>query len=536
MISDGKIVKVGNGTVSAKQLLDTVVEMIKEKHHLIDVENELAAMIAWLPAIIGRLDMNYRYLFIGPQIEELSGKPPQFYVGKSHEDLEKDHILRIRWRAAFDFVSRTRLAKEIDHKWTDVHGKEKYYVTRIVPLITASNGVAGIITISTDVSDREKRAINLQVEGKNLKRADDRKNEYLATLAHELRGPLAPISSAVQLMKLSNKPEMVLKAREIIERQVSQMAGLIDDLMEIGRISIGKLNVSMAKISVDSLINNVVEATQPVFKAKNQNLKIVEIPPNLNLMGDQIRLTQLLTNLLVNASKYSAQNTEVRLEAIKVDKNIEFRVKDDGIGLTEDSIGEIFEMFSQVHATGKDARGGLGIGLALAQQVAILHDGIISVTSLGLNKGSTFIFTMPLFEGLVTEEIENQSRELNDKPMRILIVDDNQDGANALADMIGELGHTVTTAYDGSNAIILLENENFDLAFLDLGLPDKSGVEVALTISKKVLNDRIKLVALTGLSRQQDKFITKAAGFAEHLVKPIKFKDLIRLVGRVDSH
>jgi len=193
-------------------------------------------------------------------------------------------------------------------------------------------------------------------------------------------------------------------------------------------------------------------------------------------------------------------------------------------------------MFSQVHATGKNARGGLGIGLALAQQVAILHNGIITATSPGVNMGSTFTFTMPLFDGLLNDTVENQIYVLNDKPMKILIVDDNQDGANTLADMIRELGHTVTAAYDGSNAIILLENEVFDLAFLDLGLPDKSGVEVALTVSKKVLNDKIKLIALTGLSRKEDKFLTKAAGFSEHLVKPIRFNDLIRLIGKVDSH
>ena len=535
MISDGKIVRVGNGTVSAKQLLDTVLVMIKEKDHLLDVEKELAAMIAWLPGIIGRFDMNYCYLFISPQIEELSGKPPQFYVGKSHEELESDHILKIRWRAAFDFVSRTKLAKEIDHKWIDQYKNEKHYVTRIVPLITADDYVAGIITISTDVSDRERRTISLQTEGRNLKRADDRKNEYLATLAHELRGPLAPISSAVQLMKLSKSPAMILKAREIIERQVYQMAGLIDDLMEIGRISTGKLNVNMTEISVDSLMRNVIEATQPVFKAKNQILKVIEIPPNLRVMGDQVRLTQLLTNLLVNSSKYSPQNSEICLEAIKVDDNIDFRVKDEGIGLAEESISDIFEMFSQVHSTGKNARGGLGIGLALAQQVAILHGGIISAQSPGLNKGSTFTFTMPLFNGPMKNEEQEEIYEINKISMNILVVDDNQDGANTLSDMIRELGHTVTTAYDGSNAIILLENENFDLAFLDLGLPDKSGVEVALTLSKKVLSDKVRLIALTGLSRQEDKFVTKAAGFEEHLIKPIKFNDLIRLVGRTNS-
>lgn len=533
MTFNGKIDKVGNDKKSAANLVNNVLSIIRSRNHIDNVEYELAAIIAWLPGIIGRLDMSYRYVFISPQIEELSGHPPQFYLGKSYDDLENEHIIKVRWRAALDFVARNSVTKEIEHHWTDNRGKTRFFFTRFVPLIDSCDEVVEILTISTDISERQRRTDDLHDEGKTLRKADNRKNEYLATLAHELRGPLAPIASAVQLMKLSTNPSTLVKARDIIERQVSQMAGLIDDLMEVGRINTGKLHVTLLPIAVDTLVRNVVEATQPVFTAKRQQLQVLEIPPNLWVHGDSIRMTQLLSNLLTNASKYSPVGVQARLEVVKVNKNIEFRVVDHGIGLARESISEIFEMFAQVHASGAEARGGLGIGLALAQKIAHLHGGEITVYSAGLNHGSTFTFTVPFADQPnENSEIKNLDMKSREYPLRLLVVDDNVDGADTLSDMLSELGHSVVTAYNGTDAILLLENEPFHLAFLDLGLPDKTGIEVALTVSKKGLGNYVRLIALTGLSREQDRYVTRAAGFDEHLVKPIKFDDVLRLVGK----
>lgn len=523
---------VGDTSISASEMINSVLEMLRSVEGEINIERELAAIIAWLPGIVGRLDINYRYVFISPQIKPLSGEPPAFYIGKSHDDLENDYILRARWRAIFDLVIRTHSIREIEHVWNDLTGIARFFVTRVVPLINFEGKVVGLITISSDHSERERRAKNLHDEGIQLRRADDRKNEYLATLAHELRGPLAPISSAVQLMKLSSNPETIIKARDIIERQVSQMAGLIDDLMEVGRINSGKMAVTLKPIPVDTLSSNVVESTQPVFTAKQQLLEVVELPPDLWVQGDVIRLTQLLTNLLTNASKYSPIKSGIKLEVVKVGERVEFRVRDQGIGLTPNSINEIFDMFAQVHASGRNSRGGLGIGLALARQIAHLHNGDITASSPGLGAGSTFVFVMPLRE---KPEISFEIKSpfiISGKALRLLVVDDNVDGANTLADMLTEMGHIVMCAYDGSSAILLLEHEPFDLAFLDLGLPDKTGVEVAFSVSKKGFGKNVRLVALTGLSRDSDRFVTQAAGFEEHLIKPAKFDDLLRLVGK----
>jgi CheY-like chemotaxis protein len=224
----------------------------------------------------------------------------------------------------------------------------------------------------------------------------------------------------------------------------------------------------------------------------------------------------------------------VILEIVKVGGIVEFRVRDSGIGLAKESLSEIFDMFAQVHASGRDARGGLGIGLALARQIAHLHDGKITVDSLGLNKGSTFVFSMPLIDKPKISGVVSPPALIANQALRLLVVDDNLDGANTLADMLTELGHLVTTAYNGTSAIVLLENEPFDLAFLDLGLPDKTGIEVALTVLKKGSGKHVRLIALTGLSRERDRFVTQAAGFEEHLIKPAKFEDLVRLVGNLN--
>jgi signal transduction histidine kinase len=532
-MSTKSVRQVGDATMPAAEMINGVLAMLHSVSGEIDVERELAAIIAWLPGIVARLDMNYRYVFVSPQIESISGRPPSFYIGKSHTDLETDHVLQARWKAIFDLTIRTKSVQELEHPWVDLKETSKFFVTRVVPLINFDSRVVGLITISSDHSERERRAQTLYDEGIGLRRADDKKNEYLATLAHELRGPLAPISSAVQLMKLSNNPETIRKARDIIERQVSQMSGLIDDLMEVGRINSGKMLVSLAPVAVEELTRNVMESTQPVFSAKQQPLKVIEIPPNLWVSGDTVRLIQLLTNLLTNASKYSPIKSEVILEVIKVANTVEFRVSDSGIGLTKSSINEIFDMFAQVHASGRDARGGLGIGLALARKIANLHDGKITVDSPGLNKGSTFVFAMPLIDKPEISGVANPPILIADQVLRLLVVDDNLDGANTLADMLKEMGHTVTKAYNGTSAIVLLENEPFDLAFLDLGLPDKTGIEVALTVLKKDTGKHVRLIALTGLSRERDRFVTQAAGFEEHLIKPAKFEDLVRLVGNL---
>ena len=477
---------ISDTTPSANEMVDSVLQMLNSAAGEINVERELAAIISWLPGIVGRLDMDYRYVFVSPQIQSLTGQNPSFYIGKNHRDLESDHVLQVRWRTVFDLAVQTRSIREMEHVWEDSLGISRFYVTRVVPLISHDDNVVGLITISSDHSERERRAKNLHEEGIQLKRADDRKNEYLATLAHELRGPLAPISSAVQLMKLSSTPATLAKARDIIERQVSQMAGLIDDLMEVGRINSGKMAVSLCPVPIDSLVRNVVESTQPVYSAKEQKLITREVPPDLWVSADVIRLTQLLTNLLTNASKYSPIKSNIYLEVVKVSSNIEFRVRDEGIGLSPHSISEIFNMFAQVHASGRDSRGGLGIGLALARQIAHLHHGDISVTSPGLNQGSTFVFTTPLIATPETDKFDHADEfNISGESMRLLVVDDNVDGANTLADMLTEMGHIVTKTYTGNSAILLLEHEPFDLAFLDLGLPDKTGIEIALTVFKK---------------------------------------------------
>lgn len=500
-------------------------------------ELDLEIVAANLPDIINRYDRQRRCLFASPRIAALTGHAPDFFIGKTHEQVGLDPVLAALWGAVLDDVIRNGCVREFDSSHLGVDGIERFYITRALPSFGTDGRVETVLTISSDHTERERAARQLRLEGALLEKADVRKNEYLATLAHELRGPLAPIASAVHLLGLSDQPAMRDKARGVIERQVKQLAGLVDDLMEVGRISSGKLAIERAPVLLRSVIEQAAEATRPLLDTRGQPLIVTLPEDDAWIDGDALRLTQAFSNLLTNASKYSPPDAPVQVVARVVDGQVEVDVIDQGIGLTQDAMRDIFDLFVQVNPTGVLAQGGLGIGLSLVRQLVELHGGRVTVASAGLDQGSTFTVCLPLGQAPAAAPVTAPvAAAAQPSSLHVLVVDDNTDGARTLAALLEALGHRAATAFNGHDAVRMAAHLDFDLAFLDLGLPDISGIQVALTIRGTPRGKRLPLIALTGLGRAEDRYMTEAAQFTEHLVKPLAMADLLRIIASAASN
>lgn len=496
-------------------------------------EQELATIANNIPDLICTFDRACRLTFISAQIETLTGKPVAFFIGKTLAELIDDPVMYARLRAVLEDVMRHRHPREFDFTHTDRAGQDHFYITRALPTLDALGEVESVLTMSSDHTERERGARQVRVNGEVLRKADVRKNEYLATLAHELRGPLAPIASATQLIKLSNSRTIRDKALGVIERQVGNLSNLVNDLMEVGRISAGKLDIDSTPVTVQKIIELAVESTQPLLDAKRQQLTVHMPDQPLWLHGDVLRLSQVFINLITNASKYSPPAAPIAIDAVGTGGNAVINVRDSGIGLSATAMDDIFDLFVQVHATGVQAQGGLGIGLSLVRQLVKAHAGSVTVSSAGKDQGSCFTVNLPLADAAPHVDVPAAPVLAASNALRVLVVDDNVDGASTLATLLEALGHEAFTAFNGRDAVALAAQQPVDLAFIDLGLPDISGIQVALTIRGTPRGKSLPLVALTGLGRDEDRYMTQAAQFDEHIVKPLQLPELTRILATV---
>lgn len=359
-----------------------------------------------------------------------------------------------------------------------------------------------------------------------LREVDRRKNEFLATLAHELRNPLAPIRHATEILARVESGEADRghgnAALGVIARQVSHLVRLIDDLLDVSRISHGKVGLKPERVSLSSVVASALEAVRPVLSTRRHALAVSLPPSEVFLHGDPVRLTQVLTNLLSNAAWYTEPGGAVRVEADKEGGEVVVRVVDSGVGIPEAALGQIFEMFGQ-GAKGSDGdHGGLGIGLALARQLVELHGGSLTAASEGPGKGSVFTLRLPLEAGTaMAREASPNAPPAQAAPRRILVVDDNVDAAVTLADLLALDGHETHVAHDGPSAVEAARRLRPDVAILDLGLPGFSGLEVARRLREDESLEGLVLVALSGWVQPEDLVMTRQAGFDHHLAKPV---------------
>jgi signal transduction histidine kinase/ActR/RegA family two-component response regulator len=359
-----------------------------------------------------------------------------------------------------------------------------------------------------------------------LREADRRKDEFLATLAHELRNPLAPVIHAVKLMESAAADEAQRQwGREVIARQVQRMALLLDDLLDVSRITRGRLEMRKDYVDLQSLVNSAVETARPLIDAKNHTLT-VDLPADpVVLEVDPLRLSQALSNLLTNAAKYTDAHGQIRLTALQDADGLAIRVTDNGIGIESSVIKGLFEMFSQIDSAIDRAEGGLGIGLALVKGLVALHGGTVQATSPGLGQGSEFTIRLP--RGVV---VERRAAGSNKPPSpvalagprgKVVIADDNRDAADSLKLLLELSGYDTFVAYNGQEALDFGARERPSAFILDVGMPDMTGYEVARRIRQQAWGRNALLVAVTGWGQDDDKERAKAAGFDHHFTKPV---------------
>ena len=389
----------------------------------------------------------------------------------------------------------------------------------------------GVFAAARDVTERKRYEQSLQ-------EADRRKNEFLAMLAHELRNPLAPILNALQLMRLKESRESRRTAAELMhapsammERQVGQMVRLVDDLLDISRISRGKIPLHRERIELASTLYAAVEAIRPLCDQLNHGLTVSMPTEPIFLNADRTRLAQIVGNLLNNACKYTDQGGTIALIVEREDDHVEIRVRDNGIGIAADEIGRIFEMFVQIDTSLERSTSGLGIGLTLVNSLVEMHDGTTSVHSDGLGHGSLFTVRLPILtEALVDAPAHPDGDNPQTVKRRILIVDDNRDAATSLADLLNVVGHETHLAYDGEAAVDAASTFHPDVILLDIGLPKLNGYEVCRRIRTQLPGRDIVIIAITGWGQDEDRRKSQDAGFNGHLVKPAAYADLVKLL------
>ena len=388
----------------------------------------------------------------------------------------------------------------------------------ISPIRDAAGRVFGASKVARDIS-AQKRAEAAAAE------ANRRKDEFLAVLAHELRNPLAPLRNAVEIVRSSlDRPEVVGKFTNMMDRQIEHMKRLIDDLMDVSRITRGKLMLQRARIDVASVVGAALETTTVQIAEGGHDLTVTLPPDPLWIDGDAIRLSQALANLLSNAAKYTPPGGKIRLTAERRDADVVVTVKDTGIGLAPGELEYIFEMFNQIDHSIDRCRGGLGIGLSLARQLIELHGGTITARSDGPDRGSEFTVRLPALieRGDASAAASAAGAERRSgHACRVLLADDHEDGAASLAALLALRGHEVTRARDGMQALELAAATNPEVVLLDIGMPGLNGYEVARRIRAQTGGEDRVLIALTGYGDPSARVESERAGFDEHVVKPV---------------
>lgn len=399
-------------------------------------------------------------------------------------------------------------------------------------LQTANNELEHAVrALQSEVAERARAELA-------LKEADRHKDEFLATLAHELRNPLAPIRNAVDIMtRLPLENPKLVWARDAIGRQAGHLTRLVDDLLDVSRITRGRINLSKEPLAIGPLLMRAIETVQPTISACGHELRVECRDEGLMIDGDQTRLIQVLGNLLSNAAKYTPPGGRIEVQARRklVDgaPRLEIRVRDNGIGIAAESLPRLFNLFSQLDTGNRRSQNGLGIGLALVRRLVEMHAGEVSAHSAGAGQGSEFIIHLPLLENAPQAAAAPAVAVVPERSgprRRILLADDNQDALEGLAALLEHVGHEVCKAADGAQAVELAARLRPELAVLDIGMPQLSGYEVAQRIRAQGWGRDMVLVALSGWGQSEDLRRSRESGFDLHLVKPVSFDSLCELV------
>lgn len=379
--------------------------------------------------------------------------------------------------------------------------------------------------LARTVEELERVRGALTESNRELAASDRRKTEFIAVLAHELRNPLAPIVTSLELIRQTTSSEdaITLKAWQVIERQVAQLGRLVDDLLDVSRITSDKIELRKSSATLSELIDQATATSKPAIDRAGHTLVIDAPEQDVTLHVDPVRIVQVLSNLLNNAARYTERGGEIRLSASSDDNEVLFTVKDNGRGMSPDSLNAIFDMFMQEHRGG----GGLGIGLTLVKRLAELHGGTVEAYSAGLGRGSTFVVKLPLGTVEIPEcEIVVPEPPASTRPMRIVLVEDNVDIRETVRALLETWGHFVEEASTGPEGAELILLSRPTVALVDVGLPGMDGCEVAKKVRQRFSSREVRLIAMTGYGQDSDRQRIQAAGFDAHLIKPADAKTL----------
>jgi signal transduction histidine kinase len=380
-----------------------------------------------------------------------------------------------------------------------------------------------------------ERTADLEASAERLREADRRKDEFLATLAHELRNPLAPVASAAKILRMKETSDPDLEVvRTVIDRQVEHLTRLIDDLLDVSRISRNKLELRKKRIALTDVLEAALESSRPLIERQGHQLRVKLLPHPVYLNGDLIRLAQVFTNLLNNSAQYTKTGGTIWVTAEDEGDTVAVHVKDNGIGISADKLSHIFEMFYQNDTSLEQAHGGLGIGLTLASRLVEMHSGRVEAYSEGLDQGSEFIVRLPMSinrsEQSYVPEPATTTQEKAQNGRRVLVADDNEDSAQVLALLLSLQGYQVKTAYDGLEALEVAAAFQPDAVLLDIGMPRLNGYEVARRLREQPWGEKVLLIAQTGWGQDTDRRRSEEAGFNAHFTKPLDHEALIRLL------
>ncbi|MEW7849313.1 PAS domain S-box protein [Massilia aurea] len=421
---------------------------------------------------------------------------------------------------------------EIEHRLRHHSGDYRWVLNRALPVRDEAGAIIRWMGTVTDMHDHRLAA-------EELKAANARKDEFLAMLAHELRNPLAPISTAAQMLKLAGAdPKRTAHAADVIGRQVRHMVELVDDLLDVSRVTRGLVELERMPVDLKSVIASAIEQARPLIEKKGHTLSTRLGAANVTVTGDRKRLVQVMTNLLNNAAKYTPDGGEITVFAVAEAKadgaNVTLSVKDNGIGIDAALLPDIFELFTQAKRTPDRAQGGLGLGLALVRSMVSLHGGKVEAHSDGPGRGSCFAVTLPVGASALDPAAGSAASEDDTlaahTALRILIVDDNRDAAESLGMVLAAVGHTVCVEESPLAALRRVQGETFDVCLLDIGLPDMDGYQLARRLRAAPRVADACMVALSGYGQPQDMAASQAAGFSRHLVKPVDIPFLLALL------
>jgi PAS domain S-box-containing protein len=494
-------------------------EFKRTQEALAQSERQLQTLADNTPDILSRYDRGLRHLFVSAAIAKATGRNPEEFFGRTNRELGMPPGLCDLWDDAIRRAFEHGRPEEVEFRY-DSPDRLRHFSSRFVPEFGPSGEVESVLGVTADVTERK-----LMEEA--LRDADRRKDEFLATLAHELRNPLAPIRNGLQILRAAGDAAATGEVREMMERQLAHMVRLIDDLLDVSRVSRGKIELKRERVTLRAVLDSAVEASRPLIESSGHELVIRAAGAPTWLDGDPTRLSQVVSNLLNNAAKYTPDGGRIELSARVESGLVAVRVRDDGTGIPGEMLPRIFDMFTQVDGTINRSQGGLGIGLSLVRKLAELHGGSIEAESPGEGLGSTFTVRLPAASppgepGEATPARRRSRRPVEGPTLRVLVVDDSEDSARSLAILMEMNGHETCVAHGGPEALEAVRAFLPDVVFLDIGMPGMDGYEACRRLRATDVGPRPTIVALTGWGADGDRERTRAAGFDHHLVKPVE--------------